>query len=183
MKKLFSIILALSMTVALLCNPALAALEDPSDGADNLEGFSQSVEVQIKQVGGETIHKYSADVEYGDMVFTYRADNKQWVPDEQQYETISNGSVGWSGNGTLILYNHSDLAIDYTITPVITNDDHRNLTIKTDNDSGRIAKCNVNDELWSHFASATISIEGVPSGLSTQVVLGQVNVVFSAVIP
>ena len=183
MKKPFSIILALSMTVALLCNPALAALDAPSAGADTPDGFSQSVDVKIQQVGGETIHKYSADVEFGDMVFTYRADNKQWVPDEQQYKTISNGSVGWSGNGTLILYNHSDLAIDYTITPVTMNDDYGDLTIETTNGSGRIDKCNVGDDLWKHSASATISIEGTPSGLSAQVLLGQVNVVFSAVTP
>ena len=101
MKKFFSFVMALTMTATLLCSSAFAArtaLDDPG-------GFSSETDVQINRVGNID-HKYSVDIDFGAMEFTYTADDKVWNPTELNYDnTTDPDNVGWAGNGDITITN------------------------------------------------------------------------------
>ena len=176
MKKHLSIILALSMTVALLCNPALAArvAKDEPD-------FGSEMDVQIKFDDGNLNHKYSLSIEFGDMKFTYYEGERTWNPDDYNYDTDdTNGR--WEGNGGITMINHSDLPVRYTVTAQRTVDTYGELSIKVDENTstGVIDACQVGATSGVP-ASTSVSVSGTPRRTLSQndfVTVGKVIVAF-----
>lgn len=178
MKKFFSFVLALAMTASLLCSSALAA---PA-GADDPSGFSSNHEVKIQKVGGDVIHRYSVDIEYESMVFTYTAADETWDPDTYKYAGEANAATGWSGNGDVKIINHSDLGIRYQVSARGEVDNYGDLDITVDGASGTIDACAPGIAVGSKNATAEVGVSGTPtSALKGEAVhLGYVDVTISA---
>ena len=179
MKKLFSIILALSMTVTLLCNPALAAREAKDD-----PDFGSEIAVQIKFDDGNLNHKYSLSIEFEDMKFTYHEGERTWNPNDYNYDT-DDADGQWVGNGGITMINHSDQAVRYTVTAQRTVDTYGDLSIEVDANTRTdvIAACEVGATSGVP-ASTSVSVSGTPSRTLSQnefVPVGKVTVAFERV--
>ena len=178
MKKLFSIILTLSMTVALLCNPALAA---DRVGYDSPDGLGSTTEVRIKQEGGTVNHRYNVDIIFQTMEFTYTAADKTWNPNTYEYDKDSNAVVGWGESKSIRIVNHSDLGISYEITCTEEINDYGPLEVVVADPNGTVAGC-VNART-AQQASTTVSIDGAPNGNlgSSYVKLNEIKVAIDVV--
>ena len=178
MKKPFSIILALSMTVALLCNPALAA---DRVGRDSPEGFGSTTEVRIKQEEGTVHHKYNVDIIFQTMEFTYTAADKTWNPNTYAYDKDANADGSWGESKSIQIVNHSDLGIRYEITCTEEIRDYGTLEVVVETPDGTVAGCV--SARTAQQASPTVSIDGAPNGNlgSSYVKLNEIKVAIDVV--
>lgn len=102
MKKLASVLLTLAMVLA-MSTSALAA---------TIETGSQNIDVSAKYVDGVTTpNKYSVDVAWGAMEFTYSVSGTQtWDPATHTYTTSTTPTWAADGN-TVTVTNHSNTGI------------------------------------------------------------------------
>lgn len=181
MKKLFSIILALSMTVALLCNPALALTPAGEREAKDSPNQQNTVDVKIQMDPNGVVHKYCIDIEYTEnMVFTYDEGGGTWDPNDYEYK--DRRASRWIGEGEITIINHSDRSVHYDITPENVSRNYGDLTVHVSHPTDTtIGACSPGTEDGSMKAKATITVSGDPNEnlTSTPVVLGQVRIVIS----
>ena len=156
MKKIFSMGLALSMAVALLCNPVMAERQ----GKDTPD-FGASADVKIMFDPGDLVNKYYLDVEFENMKFVYHEGSRDWDPEKHEYDNIVDGA--WEGNGGLTMVNHSDQAVKYSVTGELTVETYGRLSIVVDEatKSGIIAAC-AEGAQNGVSASTEVSGEGKP---------------------
>ena len=178
MKKSLSIILALSMTVALLCNPAMAERV----GKDTPDTTS-TMDVTINLDPGDLTHKYYIDIEFGALEFTFAEGDKTWDPEKYDYNKTSSDG-GWSGDGRIKIVNHSDERVKYVISPQNVVDTYGELAVTVDGSTsttGTIDGCTPGIADGSMNASATVGVSGTPDSslTATSVKLGEVQVVIS----
>lgn len=181
MKKLFSIILALSMTVALLCNPALALTPVGEREGKDSPNQENTVDVKIQMDPNGVVHKYCIDIEYTEnMVFTYDEGVGTWDPNDYVYK--DRREPGWSGAGEITIINHSDRSVNYNITPANVSRNYGDLTVHVSHPADTtIGACRPGIADGSMKAKATITVSGAPNEnlTSIPVVLGQVKIVIS----
>ena len=174
MKKTLSIILALSMTVALLCNPALATRV----GQDT-PNTTATMDVNIK-LESDVEHKYYIDIDFGALEFTFAEGEKTWDPEKYDYDKTS-ADGGWSGDGNIKIVNHSDEAVKYDISVQNVVDTYGRLSVSVAGETGTIDGCVPGMTVGDRNASATVSVSGTPDDSLTASVkkLGEVTVVIS----
>ena len=175
MKKFLSLVLALSMTTALLCGPAAAARVG-KDSPD--QSVTQDVNIQMDPDG--IVHKYCIDIEFSNpLLFTYDEGVGTWDPEE--YEYTGSRTAGWSGNGDVKITNHSDMDVKYVVTSQEVVATYGNLTIDIANNTGIIGACAPGTAVGSKNATAVVGVSGVPNSALTSnaVKLGEVKVVIS----
>ena len=104
MKKIITILLALALILT-MSTTAFAATIESSPG-------SQDIDVSAKYVGGVSVlTKYSVDVTWGAMEFTYTVSGtKAWDPETHTYTTSTQPTWTASGN-TITVTNHSNTDI------------------------------------------------------------------------
>lgn len=112
MKKFFSALLALMMVLVMGIHAYAATIGS--------SGGTQSIDVKAKYVDSTSSNtKYSIDVSWGTMEFTYTASGTQvWNPATHQYTSSVSGA--WEGsNNQVTLTNHSNTNItaSFTFTP------------------------------------------------------------------
>lgn len=158
MKKVLSFVMALAMTATLLCTSAFAEKVDVPVG-----GVSSKTEVQINQVGGTLVHKYSVDIDFQTMQFTYhKTGDTVWNPDTHQYDRAEGGAgVGWSEDKNVTIRNHSDLPIKFNVTSGNQDNQYGELTVAIADGSGQIELCPVGGP--APEKTATVGIEGIPN--------------------
>ena len=175
MKKFLSLVLALSMTAALLCGPAMAARVG-KDSPD--QSVTQDVNIQLDPNG--IIHKYCIDIDFANpLLFTYDEGVGTWDPEE--YEYTDSRSAGWSGDGDIKITNHSDMDVKYVVTSQEVVSTYGDLTIDIANNTGIIDACAPGTVVGSKNATAVVGVSGVPNNAltSSAVKLGEVKVVIS----
>lgn len=146
MKKALSLILALALTVSMFCTLAMAA-EVPGNSSHDV-----TLELDTK-----VVHKYSVDVEFPDLTFTYTAE-QEWSSSDYTYSD----SGSWSDPQTVKVINHSDLDLYFTASAA-KETKYAALTVSVNGaDHVKIDKCNVGDSLGQHFAEFTVGVEGTP---------------------
>ena len=110
-------ITAFVLTLALALSMSATAFAAESTVIEN--GGQQDIDVNAKYVNGvETPTKYSVDVEWGAMEFTYTVSGtKTWDEKTHQYSVSSSGAWAASGN-EIYVTNHSNTEIkaDFTYT-------------------------------------------------------------------
>ena len=111
MKKFFALALALVLTFAMAVT-CFAAVEkiNAADG-------TKSKDIAVKYVGSDPSGDvYGVDVEFGAMEFTYiDAVQGQWDPDTHTY--LESAEAKWTVAGnTVKVTNHSNVAIDVTVS-------------------------------------------------------------------
>lgn len=135
MKKFLAILVAVAM-LASLCVSVTAA--------DNGLGDS-SADVYIKVDDSVTIHKYSVDIEFGNMHFVYGA-NAVWDSELHDY-VISSTDASWApesdGGDMIKIVNHSDLPISYTTAFENVSETYGKITLDATPRAGTVEKCPV----------------------------------------
>lgn len=173
MKKVLSLILALAMTATLLCSPAFAEKVDVPAG-----GVSSSTEVQINQVGGSITHRYSVDIDFQTMQFTYhKTGDTVWNPETHQYDSAQGGAAaGWSEDKNVTIRNHSDLPIEFDVTSGAQDNQYGELTVAIENGSGQIEFCPIGGP--APEKTVTVGVRGVPDSTlgEDMVYLSKLNV-------
>ncbi len=191
MKKFLSIMLAVLMLVGLFTVSVFAEdngaydatnVTKPADkpgsvgaGVASLnDSVSADVQISIK---GKTVNTYAVDIIFGALQFTYGADST-WNPQTHTYDVAANSS--WSpataDADKIIIENHSDVAIAYTLATENMVSAYGNLTIGFDVTNGTLDSYLTNNSVDSDVI--TVSVSGTPTGLPTGVykTLGTVTV-------
>lgn len=171
MKKFLSLTLVLAMLAAMLCIPTFAAtLPDPFD-----------IPVKLG-LSGEVIHKYSVDIEYGDMTFKYNASGSEWNVSENGYSYSSNESSWTTDTRTVTIYNHSDLAIGYTVTMVEDPKYKDALDYTLTGATHQLAACTTSTPYGTIKGTVDVTVSGsLPSGAANNDPLGTLKVTFTAI--
>ena len=129
MKKFLSLMLVLAMLAAMLCIPTFAV-------TDTLTGDgSQDINVYL-DLDGEVIHKFSVDIEYDEMIFTYKS-SSQWSADS--YEYVKSGNWETTGRNVKIV-NRSDLKIQCDLAAT-SEDDYPDLSLDLDKYNFTLNSC------------------------------------------
>ena len=104
MKKTISFLLALVLVLTMSTTAFAATIESSPD--------SQDIDVNAKYVGGVSVPtRYSVDVTWGAMEFTYTVSGtKTWDPETHTY-TASTQSAWTAGGNTITVTNHSNTDI------------------------------------------------------------------------
>lgn len=176
MKRLLATALTALMLMSLCCTPAIAA---PPPAADDPSGFGQSAEVKIT-VDMDVNHKYSIDITYPTMVFTYNS-TKEWVPGEYSYQE-THADAGWSDPQTVTITNHSDMPIKYTVTASVFHATYKDdLDIDITNGEAEIGACTIYTTPGDMKEAFTVGVSGTPGqGSNDQTVtLGSLNIAFN----
>lgn len=121
MKKITSLILAVVMVMSLSVNIFAA------DGITN--GGSDSSEVRGTYSSEAVVTRYSVDISWKGLNFTYNGDFKgTWNTEKHEYENAI--AAGWtSGSGTITITNHSNT--DIIATPSYTaEEDYKSADMK-----------------------------------------------------
>ena len=174
MKKYLSMILVVAIA-AVLSISAFAALEVPAD---------QTVDVTLG-LDGEIIHVYSVDIEYtGGMIFTYDKGGMKWVIDEGKGYSYDMTDTGWTdADQTLTIYNHSDLALGYTVT-MAKDPKYNSLTFTLDgkeSTGGDLPACAAGADYRSVNAVIPVVVTGtVPYNAADNDPLGVLTIAFEA---
>lgn len=151
-------ILAAVLSVVLCLFMALPAFADGTPEA-SYTGDNESADVKVT-INGNIVHVYLVDIVFDDLAFTYSS-GSVWDPTDYTYKPSKTAT--WQGNGTVKIVNHSDLPVKYTVAKGDVKADYGPLDLVIDNASGTIAKCEVGDQIGSHFAEAECSVSGVPT--------------------
>ena len=170
MKKIIPVILAVLLVIG-MCTVSVSAFTIggtdgiPSGSATTPIGSSQS-DVTIS-ASGNTVNVYAVDITFGDMTFTYGTETK-WNPNTHKYEVVEGGEAVWSATGTpnIVIKNHSDLPIDYTIAASNENQATYGAKVQfggADTASGTIEKCPVEASAVD-VPSATVMVSVVTEG-------------------
>lgn len=171
MKKFLSLTLVLAMLAAMLCIPTFAAtLPGPQDIPVYLE------------LSGEVIHKYSVDIEYGDMTFKYSS-GSEWNVIENQGYSYSSSEGSWTEDTrTVTIYNHSDLAIGYTVSMVEDPKYKDALDYTLTGATNQLAACTTSTPYGTIKGTVDVKVSGsLPSGAANNDPLGTLKVTFTAV--
>lgn len=167
MKKLFAILLAVTMMMAMATN-AFAATVTEDNG-------TQNIDVNAKYNGSFTPEeKISVKVEWGAMEFTYNVNGTQtWNPDSHTY-TTNKGTPKWTATGnTVKVTNHSNVAVNATFT---YNKVDENVTGTFDYDNSKTADANgtialaageLNKPNDADYVTATLTLDGTLTSTST----------------
>lgn len=151
-------ILVCAMILALcLC----ATLTSFAAGTKEAEYGGQTGDSDVNiTINGEMVHVYLVDIEFTTPVFTYSS-GSVWDPENYQYKPNTNAT--WYGEGSVMITNHSDLPVNYTVEAKDVVTTYGDLAIPVENGTGTIAKCNVGDVRGSHNATATYKVTGTPT--------------------
>ena len=153
MKKILAIIVAIAM-ISSLCASVVSA--------DGLGDSSADVYIKVDE-GGGTIHKYSVDIEFGNMHFVYGA-SAVWDSELHDYR-VSSGA-DWlpeaDGGDLIKIVNHSDLPITYSTAFEEISNKYGQITLAATPASGEIAKCPV-QAVSAPSETLTVSLSGTPN--------------------
>ena len=163
-----------------LCAVLCFCMALPTFAAGTVEpaytGETKSEDVKITISGG-IVHVYLVDIEFESPTFTYSSGSK-WNPDTYQYEPSTTST--WIGEGKVVITNHSDLKVDYTVAAENVATTYGPLNIVVTGEAGTIEKCNVGDTRGSHNATATFKVTGTPTVAEiTAQKLGEIKVTIS----
>ncbi len=111
MKKLFAILLAVTMLITVSAAASAATIET-GDGNDSVEVNA----TYVQGVGRTSVYK--VDITWGSMAFTYsEASDGTWDPETHTYNGKTEGGWSWEDNANKItVVNHSNEAIHATLT-------------------------------------------------------------------
>lgn len=132
MKRIISVLVAVFMLASLCTMYAFAYDVDANSGNGTFEGAdaanfsgSNSAEVQI-QIDGNINHRYAVDITFNAPVFTLST-GATWNPETHEYEHTQ--PIVWNGTGTVVVTNHSDLAIVFSAESRVTTEEYGPLSI------------------------------------------------------
>lgn len=142
MKKIISVLVAVFMLASAFTMSAFAVDVDSIVGDGIYEndaervgqsestftGGSNSADVQIK-IDSAINHKYAVDITFTAPVFTLST-GATWNPETHEYEHTQ--PIEWNGTGTVVVTNHSDLAILYSAESKVTTEEYGPLSIVFD---------------------------------------------------
>ena len=116
MKKLLSLLLATLLLISLSTNVLAVKLDTLGE-----EG-STEIDVTAKyQASSNTPTVYSVDIKWESMTFTYtETGTKNWNPSNHSYSTDNVQGAWDKTSATITITNHSNAAVDVTLTPTIT---------------------------------------------------------------
>lgn len=199
MKRIFSILLALTLMLALAV-PAFATTIEPTQGES-----SKNVTATYKTSADEVVHTYYVTVEWNVPAFTYNFQGKQytWQTGTMNYkETGSTGTAGWGDaethsesetkNITLMVTNRSDMAVNCSAAILKNASQPETLGVtyqKTGTATSAAAAITVEDGKWGEKTdpnsgeatkcdlSGTITVSGIPD--KNQATLGTITVTIS----
>lgn len=160
-----------------LCVVLCFCMAVPAFAAGTVEaaytGQTENKDVNIT-INGDIVHVYLVDIQYTNPTFTYSSGSK-WNPDTYKYEPST--AATWMGEGTVMITNHSDLPVNYTVEAENVVTTYGPLDIKVTDGTGTVDKCNVGDVKGSHNATAKFTVSGTPtvSEITTQK-LGEIKV-------
>lgn len=109
MKKPVIALMALACTLA-VSSAAFAA--SPITSAGGSDSHDVVGKFDTEGTGSGSATKYSVDVEWGAMEFTYNANSGTWNPDNHTYE----GGSWNSSSNTVKVTNHSNAAVNVAVT-------------------------------------------------------------------
>ena len=153
MKRLLAIFVAVAL-IASLCATVVSA-------TDGLGDSSADIYIKVDD-DGSTVHKYSVDIEFGNMHFVYGA-SAIWDSEIHDYY-VSEDAV-WApesdGGDQIRIVNHSDLPIQYSTGFENVSEKYGAITVAATPTTGVIEKCPV------QAASAptellTVALAGTP---------------------
>lgn len=152
MKKFLIIALTLAMLCSLFTVNAFAETVTTPGG-------SASSDVKIK-LGGSVTHKYSVDIEFTGMTFTYGS-GATWNPSEKKYDYTANAA--WS-EGSIKITNHSDMPITYEATNETEVTTYGTVKLNMANSTNTIVKCEIGGTPVPEIINVTLT--GEPSLLN-----------------
>ena len=176
MKKIFALVLALVLTAAL----AVTCFAANAEGLDDGENATNDVKVSY-QAGSAAGAVYSVDVVFDDMTFTY-IDTVMgtWNPEEHDYD----GTVDAHWNKTsanITVTNHSNAAIDVTVTFNENNEYTGNATAAITAGATMDLESAVGTEVdQAPEGTATLTIGGTGKSGETNSVIGTITVRITA---
>jgi hypothetical protein len=124
MKKLFVLVLALSLVACLAVSASAATIKD----VDATDSATATIKLNATVDGGaSTKTVYAVDVEWADTAFTYTyvggntGEVLTWNPETHQYEVLSGAETGatsgWTDStATVNVTNHSNAVVTATLT-------------------------------------------------------------------
>lgn len=171
MKKIIPVILAVLLVVG-MCTVSVSAAFTIGD-TDGIPASDVTATIGSAQgnvtisADGNTAHVYAVDITFGDMTFTYGTATK-WNPNTHKYDVVEGGEAVWRATGTpnIVIDNHSDLPIDYTIAASYDNQVTYGAKVKFDGEdtvSGTIVRCPV-EASDSAVPSETVVVSVVSDG-------------------
>lgn len=132
MKKILAIFVAVAL-IATLCATVVSA--------DGLGDSSADIYIKVDDEGS-TIHKYSVDIEFGDMHFVYGA-SAIW--DSETHDYYVSEDAAWApqaeGSDKIRIINHSDLPIQYSTGFEDISDKYGAIALAAEPASGEIERC------------------------------------------
>lgn len=176
MRKLLTII-ALVLTVA-MCASFAAAAETETETISGLSSVSKDVSLTYTAVSEDkTTVVYSADVAWTDVTFVYNAGTTQWNPKSHDY-TASGASANWSDSeGSVKVTNHSNAAIDVTVSFAKASTANGSANIAVTNGSFTLASGVGVTYAKAANNTATLTASGKPTSNAT---IGTVTVAIAA---
>ena len=152
MKKIFAVLLAFLMIVS-LCTSVVSA--------NGLGDSSADVYIKVDDEGS-TIHKYSVDIEFGDMHFVYGA-SAVWDSETHDYY-VSDDAV-WApeaqNSDKIRIFNHSDLPIKYSTAFDEISEQYGAIALAASPESGELERCPV-QATSAPMQTLTVTLSGTP---------------------
>lgn len=152
MKKILAIFVAVCM-IASLCATVVSA--------DGLGDSSADIYIKVNE-DGSTLHKYSVDIEFGNMHFVYGA-SAIW--DSETHDYYVSEDATWmpesDGSDVIKIVNHSDLPIQYSTGFEDISEKYGAIAVTAEPSDGTIEKCPV-QAASAPMQLLTVSLAGTP---------------------
>ena len=152
MKKILAIFVAVAL-IATLCATVVSA--------DGLGDSSADIYIKVDDEGA-TIHKYSVDIEFGDMHFIYGA-SAVW--DSEKHDYYVSEDAAWApqaeGSDKIRIINHSDLPIQYSTGFENISEKYGVIALAANPASGEIERCPI-QAVSAPVQTLTVSLTGTP---------------------
>ena len=125
---------------------------------------------------------YSVDVVWDGFSFVFSEGTVIWNPLEHSYNTPTDSSAGWSNNtGKIVVYNHSNAAVNVDITYVPDETQNGTVTFKVDNTSYPLASAVGTTIEETPKGVSNVTVEGIPEN-DDHLTIGKITVAVNSTV-